>query len=209
MRYLGVAAIALALTSTAASAQFEPLAFAICKKIAADTARLKCFDEIGASQPNTEKETPTAAAKWEIEEDKSPIDDSLQITATIKGTPTGAGLLLRCKEHKTEAAFVPAGFFIGGMGDRVPVLARLNEEKPINASWLKSSNGQATFAPNAIEFIKLLPDNGKLFLRATGFQGRQFDGLFQLADVTAVRAKIEETCHWSTPKADKAAATKR
>lgn len=203
MRYLGFATLIWALTTTAATAQFEPLAFAVCKKITADTARLKCFDEIGGGQPTTEKQSPAIGAKWVIEEDKSPIDDSLQVTATIAGTPSGAGLLLRCKEHRTEAAFVPAGFFIGGLGDRIPVVMRLNEEKPVSVSWLKSSNGQAMFAPNAIEFIKLLPDNGKLFLRATGFQGQQFDGLFQLSDVTAARTKIEETCHWSTPKADR------
>ncbi|MGX9424035.1 MULTISPECIES: type VI secretion system-associated protein TagO [Bradyrhizobium] len=186
-------------------AQFEPLAFAMCKKIGADTARLKCFDEIGAeldkkgSQPNTEP------AKWAVEEDRSPIDDSPQVSAAIRGEPAGALLVLRCKERKTEAAFLPSDTFITDSGDGVPVLMRLNDEQPLSTMWHKSTSGQAVFVPAPVAFIRLLTDGGKLFIRATGFRGRQSDGLFQLADVSSVRTKIEEACNWSTPKNDRSA----
>ena len=55
----------------------------------------------------------------------------------------------------------------------------------------------------APEFMRLLTDNGKLFLRASGYQGKQADGLFNLADVSVARDKVAETCHWSTPKSAK------
>lgn len=186
-----------------ARAQFEPLAFAMCKKITADTARLKCFDEIGSSRTSeADKNDPALKAEWRYVVDKSPLDDSPQVMATLK-SKEGAVLVLRCKEKYTEAVFIPEGFFIGGTGNTIPVIVRIDETPPTTVQWSKSTNDRAAFAPNAIKFIRLLPDNGKLFLRATGFQGRQADGSFDLRDVSVARSKIEDACHWPTPKSDK------
>jgi len=63
---------------------------------------------------------------------------------------------------------------------------------------------RALFISPAPEFMRLLTDNGKLFLRASGYQGKQADGLFNLADVSVARDKVAETCHWSTPRSAKA-----
>jgi hypothetical protein len=183
-------------------AQFEPLAFAMCKKITADTARLKCYDEINANL-DKQQQANAEPPRWTIEEDRSPVDDSLQISAAMKGEPQGSMLVMRCKERKVEAAFVPAGFFMLDSGDRAPVLMRLNDEKPINLWWHKSSNGQAVFVASPLPFMRLLTDGGKLFIRVTGFQGRQADGLFPLADVSNVRNKIEEACNSPTSKSDR------
>lgn len=198
-----VAVISLLGSPASAQVDFDALAFSMCKKIAADTARLKCFDEIGAQQDQGKTETTaTEPAKWEYETDKSPIDDSPQVSASLKGAGNTL-LVLRCKERLTEAAFVPGQYFVNGSGNNVPAIVRLNEDSPVRTTWSASTNGSAAFAPRAIDFIRSLPDGGKLFIRITGFQGRTADGLFQLADVSTARAKIEEACHWSTPKADR------
>lgn len=81
---------------------------------------------------------------------------------------------------------------------------RINSDAPDTLSWLAGTNNKALFIDPAADFMRLLPDNGKLFLRATGFQGKQADGTFNLADVSAARDRIAETCHWSTPKSAKA-----
>lgn len=189
--------------ATGASAQFEPLAFAICKKIPADTARLKCFDAIGASPPPNSSDEPAAVqAGWQYTFDKSPLDDSEQVTAVLQ-SKEGSGLVLRCRERRTEAVFVPAGFFVSGTGDSIPIILRINDAPPTSFSWHKSTNGSSAFAPDAIGFIRLLPDSGRLFVRATGFQGRTADGLFELGDVSSARSKIETACRWSTPKGAK------
>lgn len=186
-----------------AHAQFEPLAFAICRKIPADTARLKCFDEIGASKSDgSSLSAPAVQPGWQFTVDKSPLDDSSQVTAILP-SKDGANLVLRCKERKTEAVFVPSGFFVSGTGDTIPIILRINDNPPASFAWHKSTNGSSAFAPDAIGFIRLLPENGKLFIRATGFQGRLADGSFELADVSSARTKIEEACNWSTPKGSK------
>jgi hypothetical protein len=74
----------------------------------------------------------------------------------------GSLLLIRCKEHKTEVAFAPGGFFIKGSNAFIPTIIRLNEDQPINANWIPSNNGSAAFAPQAIDFIRSLSDGGKL-----------------------------------------------
>ena len=198
---IGLVIIVLLTFLTPAVAQFEPLAFAVCKKIATDTARLKCFDEIGAYQDKKPVQT-AEDTKWSYEIDKSPVDDSDQVLASMKAG-SGATLVMRCREQATEVAFIPGGFFVSGMTPRIPTLVRLNEDKPLNVSWAKSSNGQAAFAPNAVDFIRSLNNNGRLYIRIEGFEGRQFDGLFNLADVSVARQKIEDACKWSTPKSAK------
>jgi hypothetical protein len=82
-----------------------------CKTLTDDAQRLKCFDGLF-----TEKQQPPAAQSqptmsWSIEESKSPIDDSPQVTGMLHadGSTDGPGLtpptmlVLRCQEKKTEA----------------------------------------------------------------------------------------------------------
>ena len=120
----------------------------------------------------------------------------------LAGEQTNTLLVFRCWENSTEAAFVPAAvYFPSG---RTEVLLRINSDAPETLSWIVGSNNRSLFITPAQDFMRLMPDNGKLFLRAKGFQGSQSDATFNLADVSAARDRIAETCHWSTPKSAKA-----
>lgn len=188
--------------SPTAEAQFEPLAFAVCKKIPSDADRLKCFDTMGKKAENQDSSTEPnpVKGKWTFRESKSPIDDSDQLVAMLQGEAGEALLILRCWENKSEAVFIPPDLVISGTGNRYDLLIRINGESPASVAGIGSTNGRAIFVPNARDFMKLLPDQGKLFIRATGFQGRSSDGAFLLNDVTAARNRIAETCRWTTSK---------
>jgi hypothetical protein len=82
------------------------------------------------------------------------------------------------------------------------VLVRIDSTDPGTISMSVGTNSTSLFASPAPAFMRPMPDNGKLFLRATGYQGKQADGTFNLGDVSVARDRIAETCHWSTPKAD-------
>jgi hypothetical protein len=199
-----IAIIALLCVSTPVAAQFEALAFAVCKKIPTDADRLKCFDSIGprAKTADEEAKDPTPQkGKWVYTESKSPVDDSNQLVAMLLGEPGDALLVFRCWENRTEAAFIPNDAFVGS--GRVDVLVRINADPPATIASTVGTNGRALFFSPASDFIKLMPDDGRLFLRAFGFQGRQSDGTFSLADVATARDRIAETCHWSTARADR------
>src|SRR5262249_47526606 len=140
----------------------------------------------------SEKQVETQA-NWNIEESKSPIDDSPQITASLTAVD-GAVLLLRCKEKGTDVLVAKPMTYLGS--ESIKVITRINDGKPIEAAWIPSKNGQAVFAPAAIQFIRALPENGKLFIRAVGFNGANLDGLFNLGNVSLVRDKIAVACRW-------------
>ena len=97
-----------------------------------------------------------------VDQDKSPTDNSPQISA---GLVVGeAALILRCREQKTEAAFSTKDTYLGDKP--VTVRFRIDSQDPIKEAWRPSMNGLAAFAPKPEEFIRALPDSGKVFIRA-------------------------------------------
>lgn len=186
-----------------AAAQFEALKLALCKKIPADDARLKCYDAMFTDEPaKAAEKQPKAPAQWTIADSKSPVDDSPQVMATLEGDTPDTMLVIRCMERKTEAAILPGSHFFAS--ERAQVLLRINDLPPATTTWSVSNNNKAVFAPAGGDFIRLLPDNAKLFVRVTGFQGKQADATFNLADVSAARDRIANACNWTTPKSAKA-----
>lgn len=144
--------------------------------------------------PSSPPQPATPRSAWLTEMSKSPVDDSPQFSAYLPGSPNGAALVLRCHERKIEAYFKTPTIFFADTGNRATVLARINEAQPLSGAWSTSTDSKALFTPSALQFLKSLPNDGKLFLRATGFQGRQQDGTFELADVATMRDRIIETC---------------
>jgi hypothetical protein len=167
-----------------------------CQILKDDTQRLKCFDELFAEKPKEESTTKETAG-WDLDESKSPLDGSPQISAGLKAVDGDTLLILRCTEKKTEAVFGGPLMVFGS--DPIKVLVRVGDGKLIETHWAASPNGRSAFAPSAIQFIQSLPENGKLFLRAFNFRGNGTDGEFDLGNVTAVRDKIAVACNWIKP----------
>ena len=182
-----------------AAAQPSILKVALCKQLRDDTARLKCYDEafeeLGKRTNEATKEKPAAVFVWSVAEDKSPIDNSPQVTGTLR-SGDGASLLVRCREKKTEVAIGVNGY-LGSMRDSVPALLRVNDAPAVTESWTSSSNGQGAFSRNAVATLKALPDNATLFVRLTGHGGKEYDAKFELGAVSEIREKVREACKWA------------
>jgi hypothetical protein len=170
-----------------------------CKTLTDDPTRLKCYDGLFTDKEPPVSEKPKIEASWDITENKSPIDDSPQVSGLL-AADGGAGLVLRCKEKKTEAIFSKQ-FSYFGSSNGLKVLVRINDGKPIETEWSPSTTGQAVFAPAAVQFIRALPENGKLFIRATVYNGSNADGEFNLGAVSVLRDKIAAACRWPTASA--------
>jgi hypothetical protein len=54
-----------------------------CKTLTDDSQRLKCFDSLFTKKEEPPAEKPQTAMSWSIEESKSPVDDSPQVTAML------------------------------------------------------------------------------------------------------------------------------
>jgi hypothetical protein len=171
-----------------------------CKAISNDQQRLKCFDGLFADKPNP----PNAADKsanegnWQIEESKSPADGSAQVVAANLVGDTV--LILRCKDQITEAAFSTKYNYLGSRS--VDVTLRINDDKPFKQVWKASMDGRAAFASDAVEFIRMLPDNAKLFVRTSRADGKTKEANFNLGNVSDIKAKIAHACAWDDPSND-------
>ena len=140
-----------------------------------------------------------AEFEWDVKREKSPLDDSPQVTALLPAADKGGVLILRCRENRTDVMFVPYRGFLGTR-DRVSVTYRVDAEKAVAASWGPSTDGSMAFAPNAIRFIRALADDGKLFVRAIGYRGQAYNASFHLGQLSAVRDEIAAACNWPTQR---------
>ena len=57
--------------------------------------------------------------------------------------------------------------------------------------------------PNAVEFIRMLPDNGKLFIKTSRSDGKIKEGNFRLGNVSDIRNKIARACDWDDTPNDR------
>lgn len=136
--------------------------------------------------------------KWEVIENRSAIDDSRLVTAMLPADQSrDTALILRCKEHETEAFFFKGTTYFG-IG-KVRVFIRFGREKPIVATWNIASTGAAAVVPNPLSFIKRLQNNGILAIRAIKADNSPIEGLFNLGDVEPVREKLAQACNRHQP----------
>lgn len=134
-----------------------------------------------------------ANSNWSIVEDTSAADNNHQFSA---GLIVGdAALILRCRKERTEAAFSTRDTYLGG--ENVTVRYRLDQQEPAKEIWRTSVNGRAAFAPRAEDFIRALPDSGRIFIRAIAADGTNKDANFQLAGVSEIKKKIAHACNWA------------
>jgi Type VI secretion system VasI, EvfG, VC_A0118 len=165
-----------------------------CKAISNDQERLKCFDSLFADKPNPPNAADKSASEgnWQIEESKSPTDGSSQVVAANLVGDTV--LILRCKEQTTEAAFSTKYNYLGSR--TVDVTLRINDDKSFKQVWKASIDGRAAFASDAVEFIRMLPDKAKLFIRISRSDGKTKEANFNLGNVSDIRNKIAHACDW-------------
>ena len=165
-----------------------------CSTISNDETRLRCFDDLFSTKRSERDATGTASPKsnWSIVEDTSPTDNSPQFSG---GMAVGdAALILRCRERKTEAAFSTRDTYLGD--ESVTVRFRIDLQEPVKEEWRSSMDGRAAFAPHPVDFIRALPDSGRVFIRALSADGNNKDANFQLAGVSEIREKIARACNW-------------
>jgi len=170
--------------------------FGLCRKIPEDAARLKCFDAIVPAPAKDDQ--PKTPQEWSIEDAKSQVDGSQEVFATLTSDDGQSELIIRCQRRKPELAITPSGLLAL---ERGAVMLQINDGPAVTGAWKASSNGKGLFAPNATALIRTLPDGGKLFVRATGYDNRQAEATFQLGAVTVVKNRVSAACKLSTESA--------
>jgi hypothetical protein len=144
-----------------------------------------------------------AQERWSIVENKSPTNDGRQLSAAL--VVADAALILRCRGQTTEVAFSTKDTDLGD--ESVTIRYRIDSEDPIKEVWRSSMDGRAAFAPKPVDFMRSLPDNGRVFIRAIAADGQNKDVNFRFSGVSEVRDKIRHACTWPSEPEESTGAT--
>jgi hypothetical protein len=160
-----------------------------CHQITDDAERLKCYDALDTNRTGNQEE-----GGWEVRDEKSPLDDSPLVSASLPSSDGKALLLMRCKDRKTEVAVNKWGFI--KCGTDVRVTYRIDQEPAVEGAWNSHSSCYLALAPSPIQFLRALKDQGKVYFRMWDHHDAPHDALFNLGDFSPIRTRLAEACDW-------------
>src|SRR6516164_4488349 len=164
---------------------------------------LSILSQAVCSQPAEDAATPS----WIVSETMSPVDYSPMITATTSSQPVAkdapAIFMIRCRGQRTDVLLSTEGSWRASRANELQVDLTVNDQPAVRMQWIASSDGRtAIFKDDAIQFLRSLPDKGRIVVSVSDSQGIAHEASFQLTGLNAIRQKIAAACKW-TPAADR------
>ena len=163
---------------------------------------------LAAPADTTPPPSPEDHGKWQIQEDKSQLDDSATVilsvdsTATIAGQYGSAGpatLVLRCQEGTTSAFMTLNDMFLADIEGFGTVNFRIDDKKADKVQMRASTDNKALGlwdGRGSIPFIKKLMAGQKVVFRATPMSESPVEFSFDLAGLTPAIASLRKACKW-------------
>lgn len=162
-----------------------------------------------AAQPEQPSPIPTATpapkgGKWDVSNDTSSFDDSPLVTLMLDSEEqftNGLGkeiqpvLILRCKEHYTEAYIVtgvPPDVETGNL-EHASVRIRLDQQKAELINMGQSTDSKALFFPDA-GIITRMAEHQQLLFSFTPFQQSPTEMTFDLRGLPDVLPQLRAAC---------------
>jgi hypothetical protein len=197
--------MALASLSQAVCAQPADDAFARFKSCLQPdgAARRECLEKLSQELSGAPAPAPArpSGSNWVISETTSPVDYSPQITAAIssesavKDAPTLFSI--RCRGQRTELLVSTAGSWRPSSNGEFKVSYRINDQPAVEGRWVAIAGGRsAVFIGDVVQFLRSLPEQGRISISVYDWQGPAHDATFQFSGLDDVRRKIAEACKW-------------
>jgi Type VI secretion system VasI, EvfG, VC_A0118 len=171
----------------------------------------ECLENLSRelADKNNQNSTVPATPSWIVSETLSPIDYSPMITATTSSQPVAkdapAIFIIRCRGQHTDLLVSTEGSWRASRANEMQVDLRVNDQPALRTQWIASPDGRtAIFRGDAVQFLRSLPEGGRITVSVSDWQGVAHEASFQLAGLNAIRQKIAAACKW-TPAADRAA----
>jgi len=166
---------------------------------------------VSRTTPDATASTHTPDDKWNVSEDRSPMDDSKTVVLSLDSDNTIDGplgskrptLLIRCQEGKTEA-YIDTGMaasveqdFEGGPLYTHTVRLRLDQGDALTEHWGGSTNDDALFSDgDQIAFTKELADAQTLTFEFTPFDANPAIARFDLRNLSKHLPQLGASCGW-------------
>ncbi len=175
-----------------------------CAANDSDASRLICYDNLakslGVDKPKTK--ITVGKGKWRIREDKSPIDDSVNVYLSVSANETVTSgyktvkpiIYVRCAENKTNI-FLVWDLYLGI--DETRMLTRFDKEKPETRTWSISTDYKAVFVRSSdISFAKKMMKHDKLLAQITPYGESPVMATFDIRGLSEAIKPLRKACHW-------------
>ena len=199
MKRLPLAALALASVSQVVCGQPAGDAdtrFKSCLQLDG-AARGECLETIARELSGASSPAQPSGRNWVITETTSPVDYSPQITAAIssgsavKDAPSS--FAIRCRGKRTELVVTTTGSWRPSSNGLLKVVYRINEQPAVEGRWSADGRG-AIFKGDATQFLRSLPEEGRLSISVYDGQGLAHEATFQMSGLEHIRRKIAAVC---------------
>jgi hypothetical protein len=158
--------------------------------------RLECLDKLSRT---IVPPRPATGQNWIISQTTSPVDYSSIATARTSSRDRMDGIAMQlsiyCRGGRTELAI--AGPPISGPGEDYAISYSINDGPPVQLGATASTFGVGlAFKGDSAALLQSLPNDGTLTLHLSPRAGTALTGIFSLAGLETVRAKIRAACKW-------------
>jgi hypothetical protein len=164
----------------------------------------ECLEKLSRELSDTQNHNSAqlATRSWIVSETVSPVDYSPLIVATISSHPVGkdapATFIISCRGQRTHLLVNTEGSWRASRANELQVDFRVNDQPAVRMQWIASSDGRtATFKGDAVEFLRSLPDGGRITVSVSDWQGATHETSFQLTGLDPIRQKIAAACKWT------------
>ncbi len=136
--------------------------------------------------------------KWSVSSETNPVDDTETVKITLdadSGTNRFGNrvhLIARCQSNKTDL-YISWNDYLGSESS---VLTRIGNNKSVTSLWGLSTDSQATFHSNPIQFIKDMINDDKLIAQVTPYSESPVKVTFDIAGLPAAIKPLREACKW-------------
>ena len=173
------------ISSSLVVAEVSESEFAACAALDGDLERLECFDTL-AKKNNLDSSqslpSPTdGVGKWHVSIDVNPIDDSKTVTMLLLADSgqnrfgEKVALFARCSSRSTDF-WINWNDYLGN--DNPWVLSRIGSHEAETKPWNQSTNNQATFHRNPVEFLKAMLLANKFVAQVTPYNENPTTAIF-------------------------------
>lgn len=176
-----------------------------CAAVTNLVERLSCYDDMAAKHGLAPATTQTSQVApdpgdWKSYRSTNPEDGRTAYIATLKAGASSssegqaAELWVRCDGGKMEM-FVDWNYFLGS--SQADVTFRLLNEPPRTSVWTNSTDGRATFFPDAaVPYLMRMANSPSWSVEVTPFGGSPIKAVFDLKGAGVAFREIRANCGW-------------